>query len=374
MRIENNLQKNIKQILSDIKYENGKWDTTLYFQDTNTPFDKPLYIFTDRGFVIERMNQINGFFDTAQFEYSNSFSSPKTVTTQTNTTWRVYSLPIERNKKIEGTILTAYYDPNLQILSDIDQLLVENARQIDTFIEFKNNKLNADKLDSKNIHHSIYFSVIDRFNKVIKEDGAPPTFMDRSYVSNELLVTKSRQIIDKKTGEHFLALSQPILDKNQNTIGIIIIASSLKNINSILKDQRDFLIFSGSLVLIFILILIVYIYSKKIQAIKYISPNKISFDKINSCILLDNYSIPFEYASIQYDLCKTLFVSPGKRWENDELLEKNRMDEDNSQRVFYDASIRINNKIFDKIGTKLIIYKDKTYTINPDLLLKIVKL
>lgn len=371
-KIKNNISKNINQILGDIRYSDGKWDTSLYLQDTNTPFDKPLYIFTTEGFVVERMNPIAGFLDTSDFNNANSFKTPQTITTPINTKWRIHSQPVKKNGKIEGVILTALFDPNPQIISEIDNELLNNARKINLSLEFNNDEISVDKLEPKNISSSIYFAVIDKFNRVLKEDGGPPNFIDRSFIAKELKSQNFKTIYDEKTKEPYLLLSRAIIDNNKRPIGIIVHGASLKTVNEILVNQRNFSVVSGGTVLLFLSVFITLTFGKEIKP-KYINPDKIFFDKKYSQIILDKEIITIEYGSKQYDLCKTLFSSPQKRWEHDELLERNKMDDEQSDRIFYDASLKINSRIFNRIGKKLIVYKDKTFQINPDLLSKISK-
>lgn len=370
-KIKNNVKKNVGLILSDIKYSEGKWDTTLYLQDTNTPFDKPLYIFTTEGFVVERMNPITGFLDKSDFNNANSFNSTKTITTPINTNWRIYSQPVKNKDKVEAVILTAYLDPNPQIITEIDNGLIENAQKINSLIEFNNDEISVEKIDPKNISSSVYFAVIDKFNRVLKEDGGPPNFIDRSFIADQLKIQDFRTVYDEKTQEPYLMFSQPITDSDKNPVGVIVHGESLKTLNEILVNQRNFSMASGGVVLLFLSAFITFTFGKEIKP-KYINPEKITFDKKYSQIILDKQNLAIDYGSKQYDLCKTLFSHPKKRWEHDELLEKNNMDEDTvSERVFYDAALKINNKVFNKIGIKLIIYKDKTFQINPALLPKI---
>lgn len=388
-RIKNTLLKNLEHIGSDLKYQKGKWDTSFYFQDSTTAVDKPLYILTKEGFVIERMNPITGFLDTAQFNYSNSFNQPQTITTPANTTWRVVSKPVLRNEATIAAIMTAYFDPNPQILSDIDEELISTAKKIDNLIELKNNKIYSQRVEPKIIPYSIYYEVVDQFNRVLAEDGGPPTFIDRSFVAKELLSSTPREIKNDQTGEPFLILSKPILDSKKNPIGVIVAGESLKDLNAILIGQRNFSLVSGSATLILTFLLLLKIFGQDLKKMleakinealtetnktKFINPKRIAFDKKYSCIVLDEETIPIEYGSKQFDLCKTLFSSPQKRFEHDELLERNKLsDEEIGKRTFYDAVLRINNKIEPILGVKLIIYKDKTYHINSNLLSKIKK-
>ncbi len=387
-RVKKNSKRTIEHIASDFRYVDGNWDVRTYFQDTSTPVDKPLYIISTKGFLIERMNPINGFFDTARFEHMSSFSDPQIIVTPSGK-WRVYSYMIEQNGIAEGAVLTAYHDPEEAILTEIDNQLIETAEQLASRVAFDGNYINADNVVSKEVPRTIYYSIVDKFNRVLSEDGGPPVFIDRSFVIEELNQTKPRIITDKKTGEPFLITSRPLFDNARKPVGIIIAADSLRDIFEILAIQRNFSLLSSVIAIGIICILMLYLFGKEIRVMlaekaqqlfseyqknQYIDPTTISFDRSQSILLLDQQSILIEYGSKQYDLCKTLFLFPNKRWEYDELLEKNKMDgELHNDRVFYDAMVKINSKLFPLLGMKLIVYQNKTFRINPQLSNKVDK-
>lgn len=107
---------------------------------------------------------------------------------------------------------------------------------------------------------------------------------------------------------------------------------------------------------------------------KYDDIHSIYFDQKQAMVMIDTNAVCVEYGSKQYDLCRCLFSYPKKRWEYDELIEKNHMAENNhASKIFYDAALRLNHKIQTLIGTKLIIYENKTFQLNPMLLQKIIK-
>lgn len=388
-RITKNISRSMQQIAIDLEYKNGVLDATKYFQDSDTPVDKPLYILTSEGFVVERLNPIDGFLDTSQISYLNELTTAQTITTPANTTWRVVSKPIVINGKQEGSILTAYFDPKEDIKNEIDTQLQSVSEDLLSLLNFQDGILSAHKIKTRNIPYSIYFSIVDRFNKVIKEDGGPPAYIDRSFVARELTQRKSRVIKNAKTGESFFVLSQPVYDLNNNSVGVIIMAEPLTYLQEFFRYQRNFSIVSALIVVIMSIFLLVYIFGREIKKAvqektdqllrevsikKYLNPNSIIFDKKYSLLQCDSHSISIEYGSKQYDLCRSLFSFPKKRWELDEILEKNHMsDHDVNSRTFYDAMLRINNKVMSLIGIKLIMYENKTFRINPDLLPKIVK-
>lgn len=110
----------------------------------------------------------------------------------------------------------------------------------------------------------------------------------------------------------------------------------------------------------------VYIYINKGKALT--TNKKFRFDEDESKIFINDEVIDIPYASNQYDLCKLIFSKIVKRWENDEILVKFGITDFNKEnaRKPYDAMIAINKKIKKMTGLEeFILYKDKTYRINP---------
>ncbi len=388
-RITKNISRSIQQIASDLEYKNGVLDATKYFQDSDTPVDKPLYILTSEGFVVERLNPIEGFLDTSQVSYINELATPQTIKTPANTTWRVVSKAIVFDGTQEGSLLTAYFDPHEDIQNEIDAQLQSASEYLLSLLSFQDKILSAHKIETRNVPYSIYFSVVDKFNKVIKEDGGPPAYVDRSFVGREMNQRKSRVVKNIKTAEPFLVFSQPVYDSSNNSVGVIVMAEPLIQLHEFFQYQRNFSVVSALVVVVISIFLLVYIFGREIKKAvqetteqllrevnikKYVNPDSIIFDKKYSLLQCDSHSIPIEYGSKQYDLCSSLFSSPKKRWELDEILDKNHMsDHDVNNRTFYDAMLRINNKVIDLIGIKLIVYENKTFRLNPALVPKIVK-
>lgn len=385
--IEKSIEEKLDHISSDLVVKDGFLNATQYYQDSTTPLDKPLYIMTNEGFIIERLNTVKGFLDISDFVYANSFQQPQTITTPVDNTWRVFSKTVRLKDEVLGTILVAYFDPNPQILSEIDELLISSANKIYSLITIRDKTIVVDNIQPKQIHHRIHYSVVDSFNKVLAEDGGPPMMIDRSFVAEVMKNNRLFQVPGEK-GEIYLMKSKTISDGTSN-LAVIVYGESIRDINILLTSMRNFATVSGLITLFSILggILIIFGQDLKkliheaanelqevLQKNKYISPEKISFDKKYSVIQLDDYSVPIEYGSKQYDLCKTLFSSPKKRWEHDEIFEKNHLHEnDQKERTFYDASIRINNKMKQLLDQKLILYEDRTFCINPNFLSKVVR-
>lgn len=371
---EDSLISTIERVKKDLINTNGKWNTDLYNADPNTPTPNssnpfPLYIVTTDGFVIERSRPINGLLDTSDYNRLLSFQIPQTVNTPTNEIWRVLSKPIRKEGNTVGVIMVSYYNPKPELTKETDMKLKENIEKINTNITLFNNKINISRLDVRSIPYDISYEVVDRFNKVLLTNGRIPSFIDVSYVASEINAPE-RIVHDEVTNEPFLVISKTLTDSKGSIVGIVTDGISIINLQSVLKN---FLIFSSTTGLILTIPLAffgVYILRKDLLLLLGDLKNKsahqkvmkIHFDKKNSMIVLDNKKIEIRYASNQYYLTETFFSNPKKRWERDELLIKlgeTKITE--NTRKIYDAMLNIN----EKVGIKLILYKDKTYRINP---------
>lgn len=378
-RVSNNIDKDI-----DIKKNN--LNVIKYFQNTNLPFDIPIYIITREGYVIERMNFIRGFLDTASFEYSKSFGKPTTILTPGAVKWRVYSRPIVRNNIEEGSVVVAYYDPKESAIQDIDEQLISNANKINSWVVLKNNKLDVNAVKSSNIDYDVYYQIVDRFNKILIDEGSPPSYMDRSYIANYLYKNgTTERFIDHNGNQYMLYITTIGLDEPST---VVIVGKSTNEFETLIGKQQKYML--GTSLLLLTLTLLVFIYLKKelssivedrttkslkrLTSPKYLDPYKIYFNEKTSYIYFDDTKVKIEYATKQFDFCRVLFQNPNKRWENDELQTKLGFnDEDLHERTFYDLKEIINKKTQGILGQKLIFYENKTYYINPNLATRINK-
>src|SRR5262245_18663416 len=99
-----------KRVQEDIKYQNGKWDTSEYYADPDVPSRFRLYVFSSDGFVIDRWRPLPGLLDTSDFKHLLAYQAPQTIHTITNQDWRMFSSPIiDENKNIVGVISTSYF-------------------------------------------------------------------------------------------------------------------------------------------------------------------------------------------------------------------------------------------------------------------------
>jgi hypothetical protein len=366
------------RVTHDLQYQNGKWDISRYNSDPFTAYpnsssSQPLYIITTEGFVIERSKPINGLLDTSDFKHLMEFQAPQTFHTVTNESWRVFSQPISRNNKIYGVIMVALYNPEESLLTTTDQELLDSTQKIDSVIELKNDELDISKVDIRNIHYAVSFEVVNKFNKVLVNDGRVPTFIDTSYISKELNSPGHRVIQDSVTKEDFLVLSRPLVDSTGSPVALIVAGRSVQSISNTLKSYLLTSLLIGATLTFPLSLLVIFLLRNEIRSLLALQkqageekpkPTHISFDKKASLLFIDDKKIEIAYATNQYYLCKALFSAPKKRWEQDELLEYFGEDVSaaNSRKV-YDASLALNKKS----ELKLVVYQDKTYFINPEL-------
>lgn len=366
----------INIVKNDMKYSNGKWDTTLYNSNPLTPYPNasstfPLYVITTDGFVIERSKPINGFLDTSDLKQLLQFNTPQSINTITNEKWRILSNPVMDNGSIIGVIVVSYYNPEDQILESIDKRLYENLEIIERNVYYENNNLIVKNLDIRTIDYSISFEVVNKFNKLVVNNGRLPAFIDPSYVNNELNESNFRNIVDQESKEEFVVANETINDENGNPIGVVVVGKSIEPINTTLKDYL-LLTFIVAISLTFPTIMITILFlkwevtsknKKDIEGQKL--PKFISFNSKTSILIVDTKQIEIPFDTNQHYLLKLLFSSPKKKWEHDEILEKFGESFNNSNtRKIYDTMSAINKKA----EMRLIIYQDKKYFIQPDLL------
>lgn len=379
------LQKLITRVGTDLIYDEGKWNTEMYLSDPLTPhpqgssgFSTPLYVITSGGFVIERNLPIGGLLDSSDFKHLSDFTEPKFVQAATNEKWRVFSKLIKDGDKDLGIIFVSMYNPQDKNLVEIDKILQGSASKIQENIKLKDGNIDVSGVDIRNINYNISFEIVNVFNKVLLNNGRTPSFIDPSYVHDEL--RKGERIVrDSKTKISYFALSHELKDKYGKSIGIVSAAASVQNINEFAAKYLIYMSFFNLLILTPLLFFSVNYFINSIRPyLEYlinnekmaVLPKNIFFDKKTSCIHIDGKKYDIPYASNQYYICVAIFSHPQKRWEIDELLESMG---DNSikqnGRKIYDAILAINKKV----ELKLIIRKNKTYQVNPDYLSVLIK-
>ncbi len=384
--ITSDLKKLTSRVSQELTYKNGSWDTSQYTSDPLTPhpsgssgFSTPLYIIASDGFVIERNSPIPGLLDSSDFNHLIAFTTPQTLKIVSNEQWRIASEPIKDNAKTVGVIVVSLYNPDKFIQSGVDEKLKKNIDYIKSKVVVSNGDIVIKDIDIRNIDYDISFEVVNSFNKVLLNNGRMPSYIDKSYVYNELKAkNRERFIIDSTTHKTYKIVSETIQDNAGNTVGLVIAGENTSFITDIFYQSLPFILIF-SLILFAICFVILDIYNshqlenalneyEKQKNTKTI-PGHIMFNKKTSKLHIDSNVIDIPYASNQYYLCKTIFSDVKKRWEVDEILEAFGHDTaPENWRKVYDSMILINKKTDLYIPVKLIELKDKTYQLNPQLL------
>lgn len=378
-----NLLKEIDRVSEDVKFAQGKWDTSLYNADSNIPSNAPLYIITSEGFVIDRWKPIHGLLDVSEFTHILAYSAPQTINTITNENWRVLSAPISNGNEVVGAILVTAYKPDPQSFDIIDKQLTQTISDIRQVISVTNETINVTRLDPRKLPYNITYQIVNKFNKILIQSDSvnsitrTPTFIDSSYVDNQLKAPREQQIADSQTQENFLVETSPMYDNANNIIGIIVAGAPISSLYDVIRTHLVTFGLAGSTALLLFSPLFIFLLRKGVSRGISLSlakkiPDTIYFVKKDSKLFFDDRSIDIPYASYQYYFCDALFTKPTKRWEVDELLELfGETIGNNEWRKVYDTMIALNKKISEILGEKLFIVKNKTYRINPQLVAKI---
>lgn len=378
-QVETSLYKLTERIKNDLRFINGKWDTSLYNADPLTPhptgssgFITPLYIITTDGFVIERNQRIRGLLDTSDYKRLITFSSPQTINGITNEKWRVYSKPIAQGTNIYGVAMVSFFNPVQTSQAEIDEKLERNLNTLLSLIEFSDSTIKTNKLDARDIDYDVSFEVVDTFNKVLINNGRTPSFIDPSYV-NTMIKNKSPQIIrDSDTGENFYVVSQTLYDKSNMPRALVVAGES---IDFIYNGIWQYLPYAIGMTLIGTALGIVFIRRTfnirtllKQAEVHEITPQTIIFLPKAGELRINEETVDIPTDSHQFKLIQALFSKPSKLWNQEDLLEyfHESGNQENSRKI-YDAMLAVNKKT----GFKLILYKDKTYRIEPSLITRI---
>lgn len=375
-----NLQSLVERTKNDLQYTNGTWNTTKYNADPYTPhpggsggFNGSLYVITEDGYVIERTQPINGILDSADFKHLITFGAPQTISIITNDQWRVLSGPIvNKQGVIVGVVMVAYFNPEPQQLSEIDKQLSRDLSYITTSLTVSDDKIDVSKIDIRNINYDTSFEVVNRFNRVLLNTGRVPTYIDPSYVEQEIAKPEGQvYVTDAVTNKSYILYRANLTDNSGRTVGTIIAGRPIDYINTVM--QEAFLPAAlASIAAIVAVAFFVFRYGKALgndqdiieETQKHAVPDTISFDAKNSTIAINDTVVQVPYATNQYELADAVFSQPTKRWELDELLEKFGDTEDfGNWRKVYDATLALNKRT----GLKIVVYKDKTFRFNPEL-------
>jgi hypothetical protein len=297
----------------------------------------------------------------------------------------MYSKPITKNNIVAGAVIVGYYQPDPEATQNIDKQLVTAANQLVSEITVdNNNQINVLNIDSRGISVFLSYGIVDQFNRSLESSGPPPGYIDR--VDGGILANypngKMELLKDSKTDETFQAYMKPIADSSGKVAGYIVAASSLKQINQILRYQLIFSAIAGCTIAILTIFLLAYLLRHELAKMaeeirsrlqKGLSPSGVKsgliFDPDKSIVRLGDKVLKVQYASLQYEICKVLFSNPKKRWELDEITDK--MGEEYSDeaprkvwRKIYDAVRGMNDKSRQDLGVNIIIPESGTFRVN----------
>ncbi len=374
-----------KRVAQGLSYQNGKWDTTKYTSDPETPhpsgssgFSTPLYIIAADGFVIERNAPIPGILDSSDFSHLMEFQQAQTISVVTNEQWRIMSRPLVHNGKTIGVIVGALYHPERFVPNVSDSKLLSTINYLEKAVPINNGVIDVSNVDVRGVDYDISFEIVSNFNKVLLNNGRMPTFIDKSYVYAELNANNTAKIVrDSQKNTSFMIAKQTIYDSENNPVGIIIAGKSIGFIYLVFMQALPYVLgfmLLSTLISIYLVqnlikgvIQQIITYYEKSKQEKHL-PNTLDFDRKTGKLIIGNQTIDIPLDSNQYYFCKAIFSNVKKRWELDELLEQFGDDpsSDNWRKV-YDTMTVLNKKTAQYLPVKLIELKEKTYILNPDL-------
>ncbi|MFO0703492.1 MAG: hypothetical protein U0525_02085 [Patescibacteria group bacterium] len=363
------------RIQRGISINGNSWNTSLYVSDPKTPhpqgssgFTTPIYIITNDGFIIERSNAIPGMLDATDFEHFLNFKNVTTVKEATNETWSIKTSKILNNKnKTIGIVAASIYKPERFQESSVTNKIDEALNYIKSHIKVRGEKMDISNVDIREIDFDIAFEIVTNYNKTILSNGRNPSYIDKSLVYDES--SKSEfDYLSTNDGELFLIHRQKIRDLSGSTVGITVIAESLKQFNTVLNQ----VVLISCIIFSLLYMLLVSLISRTNlmpENEKYKEIHKIMFDSENSELIINETSISIVRNSHQYILLKVLFTSTNYTSSAESIfnLFEDLINNKNNYRKVYDAMIAINKKAAPIIGNKLIIQIDNGFSLNPNL-------
>lgn len=355
-------------------------------------YDYPVYIFSTSGFASVRIKAIGGFLDSGSFDFNSYFQTPQTYTfPENNTSYRLYSKVISENNIPEVSILVGYNTSSNIYVSD-DQL-IDATEILSSQIKIAEGIVDASKVKTLSIPPSIQVLIIDKFNRILISNGTIPSYIDRSYIAEELKwIGKYRTVIDQSTMNPFLVYGTKWRDDI-----IVVSGYPLTQANNALSKQLVFSVGTGAGVILILLLLLAFLLQKEIntllikaekavQKVFYVShrAGAFGFDQDTGLIYLGDKKMEVPVKTKQYYICKVLFSKPNKNWENDEImdrlpehaLETEALDTYESlggndlrkkARMIYDAIRLLNEKANGVFSYDVVLIQGKTYRINPNI-------
>ncbi len=366
------LQDIQSRLHDDVTYRDGKWDTYRYNADPSVPGNAySVYMITTDGFVIERWHPIQGLLDTSDFKHLLQLQTPQTITTITNQTWRVFSLPIQQSGSVIGVITVSSFTPTDMDMGQIDSALEDNAHVILDHLTVKNGIISARNLDVRAIPYTLSFQVVNQFNKIIVKNNnfnsidRLPNFIDPSYVDNALHSPHERVVADSLTGEHYYVVTSALTDAKGTVRGVIVVTKSISYLYHLLLWY-----FIGQLGvgILSSVVLSWYVTLHPLTPAKEKPLTFVHFDKKTSVLSLNEFDMVIPFATNQYYLCEAICAHPKKKWEVGELLDRFGIEasSENARKV-YDAMLLLNKKIMTVQSKRLVMMQDRRYFCNPEL-------
>lgn len=374
-QLENNLNRIIDRVNEDLILREGVWDLSAYNSDNKISDTNSIYIITSEGFVIERTRPVSGLLDLSRYVTIAEYSTPQQITTVANEKWQVFSQPILSGDRPVGIIMVARYNPKEVEIEYINTQLRDAASFIGSNISTQGELIDISRFDVRKVPFDVGFQIVNRFNKVLLHSynnnsvSRLPSYIDRSYIENQLKGNRIKQIEDAVSKEKFLTLTSPILDEKKQIAGIVVVGESMQEIYSSATTYGG-LILVINLILLFLVAPASQAYFRRINKrsgmkIK-VKPKAINFMKKTCKLVVDEEAVDIPYASFQYYFCDALFSKPKKRWEVDELLEIFGEDFGAEKwRKVYDTMVALDRKTSGFVD-KLFMVKNKRYFVNPE--------
>lgn len=370
-----------KRIKEDISVKGESWDVSLYNSDDTVSTSNPLYIITTEGYIVDRKKPVRGLLDLSRFTLISQYTEPTSINTVTGETWRALSLPVVSNNYPIAVILVTYYEPADENLEVIDSKLKEVVKTVNSQLSVAGDHIDISKIDARYVPFEIGFQVVNRFNKVLYQSEGPnsvsrmPTYIDRSYIDNQLRSPEYKEVTDSLTGGKYLTLTTSIINDSSVPAGVIVNGVSIDYIYTTLKSSLVLGLLVNGLT-----IMGIWAFSQralwKVRRDWDLSfrtrsiPKKVNFMKKDCKLIIDDVVIEIPYASHQYYFCQAIFHKPRKKWEVDELLEV--MGEENGPekwRKIYDTMVALNKKSAHAID-RLFVVRDKRYSANEKIVTK----
>ncbi|MFA9289033.1 MAG: hypothetical protein ACEQSA_04090 [Weeksellaceae bacterium] len=359
------LEQVVARVNDDISYKNGQWDVFKYIADPLLPDSSALYILTTDGYIIDRWRPIDGFLDTSEYTYYLQFTDPQTIQTPTQESWRMYTTRILKDGTTEGIVLLAAHINPGDDEATLDTQLRREMVIVTKDIRFDGDKLNVSAVDVRKTSYDTSVRIVDRFNNLLLKSNnsnsldTVPSYIDRSYVQQQLNAPKVEIVRHKQTGEPFVVVREPYVVDGENT-AVIIAGTSIAYIMDIV---REYLLIT--LILLIVSILFVSRWYKKLMTPPHPKLKVLEFDRGRSQILIDEAKVEIPAETFQFALCDAVFSEPSRLWTVEELIQRFGDKSGNHWRKVYDAMLLINKRAETVLPVKLIMVKEKQFFLNP---------